>query len=119
MIRQVLNKNHAVIACVACGWPQVALGEIKACPECGGGRFTTTEPYKPAEAVTAVRPWHVDIGWDGGETAIVSFTGDLIAECEPERKPDVHPEYQAGVRGEAEANARLIVEAVNAYRKGE
>ena len=79
---------------------------------------TTAAPV-PVRAVGAqpgARPWHVDLGWDGALTAVVDLMGHLVCECEPRR---VHPEYAAAADREAEANARLIVEAVNQHAQRE
>lgn len=66
------------------------------------GMAEWSDPYKPTPG-TSPRPWHVDLGFYGQPSAVVDIEGNLVCDCEP--------------RGETTAaeNARLIVEAVNAY----
>lgn len=79
------------------------------------GDAQTATPHPAPSAVPAhaqceragARPWHLDVGWDGGLTAVVDIEGYLVADCEPQVVGD-----HGLAPGAGEANARHIVRAV-------
>lgn len=60
-----------------------------------------------------LRPWRVEVGYDGGRTAVVDFAGRLIADCEP-CPCDLAGDYPQDAEPDpADGTARYLVTLAN------